>query len=243
MDLSQKFLIVTPTREKTLEDFYKNTLLGKSLKLKTYFDIELRVFLDNKKGLCECNNLAIQELTMKDSTIVVFVHDDVAIYDYYWPLRVFEALQKFDIVGVAGNARHEVNYPNWAFKSVENNRFVWDNDEFLAGSVLHGRGWPGEIFSYFGPYEKQVVNLDGLFIATSSKLLIEKNLRFDELFNFHFYDADFCKSAVSKGCTLGTFALALEHELKKGNNFMSSDYYNAYVKFVNKWSKNELRDN
>jgi len=237
MDNSQKFLIVSPTREKTLEDFYENTLLGKSLKLKTPFDIELCIFLDNKKGLCECNNLAIEKLSVQEPKIVVFVHDDVAIYDHYWPLRVFEALKKFDIVGIAGNAKHEINYPSWAFRAVEDNKFIWDDDKFLAGSVLHGTDWPPQIFTYFGEYEKQVVNLDGLFIATTSNLLLEKNLRFDELFDFHFYDADFCKSAVQKDCRLGTFTLSVMHQLKEGNNFMSKEYYNAYIKFVEKWSK------
>jgi len=243
MNISEKFLVVAATREKTQQDFYSNTLLGKSVQLQTYFDIDLHVFLDNKKGLCHCYNLAIDTLKENEPKTVIFVHDDVAIFDYYWPLRVHEALKEFDIVGIAGNARHEVNYPNWAFKGSENNKLIWDDDEFVAGSVLHGDGWPAKIFSYFGDYSKKVVNLDGLFLATTSKLLLEKNLRFDELFDFHFYDADFCKSATEKSCSLGTFPLSILHQLKEGNHFNSPEYYNAYVKFVEKWSKNELRNN
>ena len=118
--MDQKICVVTATREKTIEDFKTNTLLGKSLNIKTYFDIELICFTDNSNGLSKCYNEAIRQ-SENTEKILVFVHDDVALLDYYWPLRVIEALKTYDIVGVAGNTRHKINYPSWAHSHVENN--------------------------------------------------------------------------------------------------------------------------
>lgn len=227
-------LVVTATREKTVEDFKKNTLLGKSLEIKTYFNIELKCFIDNTFGLGYCYNQAIQE-SKNQNKIIVFVHDDVALLDYYWPIRVNEALQRYDIVGVAGNERHENNFPSWAHSHSDGINCIWDEDKFLSGSMLHGNVWPPNIVTVYGSLDKKVVNLDGVFIATTTNTLRDKNLEFDPIFDFHFYDADFCKSAIEKNCNIGTFPLSLLHA---GKGTMTTDsYIKSYLKFNEKWSK------
>ncbi len=231
--MDQKICVVTATREKTIEDFKTNTLLGKSLNIKTYFDIELICFTDNSNGLSKCYNEAIRQ-SENTEKILVFVHDDVALLDYYWPLRVIEALNTYDIVGVAGNTRHENNYPSWAHNRVENGRIVWDDDKYLSGSMLHDSNWPPKIVSIYGDLNKEVVNLDGVFLAMSTNLISKKNLSFDERFKFHFYDADFCKSAVNKECSLGTFPLALLHAGKGDMN--APEYIDAYREFYRKYN-------
>jgi len=186
--MDQKICVVTATREKTIEDFKRNTLLGKSLEIKTFFDIELVCFVNNTDGLSKCYNEAINQLKNTDK-ILVFVHDDVALLDYYWPLRTIEVLKNYDFAGVAGNVRHQINYPGWAHSLVENGSLIWD---------------------------------------------------FDERFKFHFYDADFCKSAVNKKCKLGTFPLALLHAGK--GNMNSPEYIDGYKEFYRKWN-DELSNN
>ena len=237
--MDQKICVVTTTREKTIEDFKTNTLLGKSLDIKTYFDVEVICFTDNSHGLSKCYNEAISKLKNTDK-ILVFVHDDVALLDYYWPLRVVEALKKYDIVGIAGNVRHQINYPSRAHSHVENNKIIWDDDKYLSGSMLHDSNWPPKIITVYGDLNKEVVNLDGVFLAMSNNIISEKSLSFDERFKFHFYDADFCKSAVNKECKLGTFPLALLHAGK--GNMNAPEYIDGYKEFNRKWN-DELSNN
>ncbi len=54
--------------------------------------------------------------------------------------------------------------------------------------------------------------LDGLFLAVSMQTLISaKDLRFDEQFDFHFYDLDFCRSAGKKEVSMGTWPISVTH--------------------------------
>jgi hypothetical protein len=237
--MDQKICVVTATREKTIEDFKRNTLLGKSLEIKTFFDIELVCFVNNTDGLSKCYNEAINQLKNTDK-ILVFVHDDVALLDYYWPLRTIEVLKNYDVAGVAGNVRHQINYPGWAHSHVENGSLIWEDDSYLSGCMLHDSVWPPKIISIYGDLNKEVVNLDGVYLAMSTNLILEKNLSFDERFKFHFYDADFCKSAVNKKCKLGTFPLALLHAGK--GNMNSPEYIDGYKEFYRKWN-DELSNN
>lgn len=232
--MNQKICVVTTTREKTLDDFTKNTLLGKSLEIKTYFNIEVMCFVNNTNGLSMCYNDAIKK-HINDDKILVFVHDDIALLDYYWPLRVIESLNHYDIAGVAGNVRHEINFPSWAHSHSDGNNVIWDEDRYLSGSMLHSDTWPPKIVTVYGELNRQVVNLDGAFLACTTKTLREYDLKFDERFDFHFYDADFCKAAHTKNCKLGTFPLALMHAGKGRMN--TESYINAYIKYNEKWNK------
>ena len=48
-------------------------------------------------------------------------------------------------------------------------------------------------------------------LAIRSEILIERDLRFDSRFKFHFYDMDFCRQAEAKGIRMGTWAISLVH--------------------------------
>jgi hypothetical protein len=48
--------------------------------------------------------MAIREAAT-DPAILVFIHDDVHLLDFYWPTRLHHGLAKFDILGLAGNRR------------------------------------------------------------------------------------------------------------------------------------------
>lgn len=232
--MNQKICVVTATRENTIQDFKSNTLLGQSLGIHTYFDIELQCYNNNTNGLSKCYNDAIKK-NINEDKILVFVHDDIALLDYYWPLRIIESLEKFDISGIAGNIRHEINFPSWAHSHSDGKNVIWDDDKNLSGCMLHSDTWPPKIVTVYGEPHKEVVNLDGAFIACSTKTLRNFNLTFDEQFEFHFYDADFCKAAHKKKCKLGTFPLALMHSGK--GRMDTLEYRTGYLKYNEKWSK------
>ena len=220
---------VCATRE-SRETFFQKTLLGRTLALFRFLDfVQPRIFLENSKGLPEVYNTAIRE-SENDPSILVFIHDDVSLCDFYWPDQIYSSLNHFELVGLAGNKRRVPHQPAWAFIDA---RFTWDARENLSGVVGHGQGFPCDNLSVFGPPAQEVKLLDGLMLYCRSDLLHEKGLRFDERFGFHFYDMDLCRQAEQKGIKMGTWPLSAVHE--SGGNFGSEAWLRGYHAYLEKW--------
>lgn len=221
--------LVCATRE-TKDGFLEKTALGRTLTVfKSMECVQLRLFVENSRGLSAVYNTAIQE-SEKDPAILVFVHDDVFICDFYWADHIYNALNQFDVVGLAGNTRRVPGQPSWAFV---NDRMTWDARENLSGVVGHGKGFPCKILSVFGPPAQEVKLLDGLMLVCQSELLHEKGLKFDERFTFHFYDMDFCRQAEQKGMRMGTWPISVVHE--SGGSFGSESWKQGYQTYISKW--------
>jgi GT2 family glycosyltransferase len=75
--------------------------------------------------------------------------------------------------------------------------------------------------------------LDGFFLAVRSETLLSKGIRFDETFDFHFYDMDFCRQAEEHGLRMGTWTLSAVHE--SGGSFGTSAWQQGYQKYLDKW--------
>lgn len=222
-----KFVVATRLSEK---DFYEKSATGRSLNLYKYPFQEIRLFADNKIGLPKLYNIAIEE-SKNDPCVLIFCHDDLYILDYFWSDQLLMGLEEFQIVGVAGNKRRIPRQPSWAFPDI--NSSTLDSAEYLSGIVGHGSTFPPENISLYGPSCQQVKLLDGLFLATSSRTLEENNIRFDERFDFHFYDMDFCRQAESAGITCGTWPISLVHE--SPGNLASESWHKAYDRYLAKW--------
>lgn len=221
-----RFVIATRASK---EDFFAATAIGRSLSFYRNLEFEVRLSVSNSRGLPVAYNQAIDEAAERPA-ILVFVHDDVLLADYFWPHRIRQALEKFRIVGLAGNRRRLPGQPSWAFID---DRLTWDDREHLSGVVGHGSGFPPANLSIFGPAVQEVKLLDGLFIAVKSATLAESGIRFDERFGFHFYDLDFCRQAESKGLSMGTMALSVVHE--SGGDFRSESWRRGYAAYLEKW--------
>jgi GT2 family glycosyltransferase len=191
--------------------------------------VELILFDLNTRGLPVLYNSIIRQAA-DDPAILVFAHDDLHLLDYFWPTRVMEGLSSFEIIGLAGNKRRLPCQPAWAFKDAS---FTWDDSTNLSGVVGHGQGHPPENLSAFGAPRQRVLLMDGLFLATHSETLLEHQILFDERFDFHFYDLDFCRQAELRGVTCGTWDIAVVHESR--GNFGSPAWYEAYQKYLQKW--------
>ncbi len=226
--MSPKLRIVVATRE-SKEDFLFKTALGKSLAVYNYPHIEIALFERNKSGLPAVYNQAI-DAARQDPAILVFVHDDVYLCGFNWPNEVAEGLEHFHILGLAGNKRRSPMQPAWAFIDT---KFTWDTRDNLSGIVGHGKGFPPTILSQFGPPRQEVKLLDGLFLACHSTTLQKHDLRFDERFNFHFYDMDFCRQAEIAGLLMGTWPISTVHE--SPGNFGTEVWLTAYSKYLEKW--------
>ena len=224
----ERIRFVVATRE-SRESFATNTALGRSLALYRYDFVELRLFYENTRGLPEIYNLAIEE-ARNDPAILVFVHDDVHLLDYFFADRVLRSLEKFQLIGLAGNKRRVPRQPSWAFID---DRLTWDQPENLSGVVGHGKTFPPSNLSVFGTPGQEVKLLDGLMLIARSRTLVENDLRFDETFDFHFYDMDLCRQAEAKHVSMGTFALPVIHE--SGGNFGSEGWQRGYQTYLEKW--------
>lgn len=223
-----KFRFVVATREKA-EDFATKTMTGRMLSFYNYPFVEVALYPENSTGLSTIYNREIEKAKVNPA-ILVFAHDDIYLTDFYWPNQILNGLKQFDVIGVAGNKKWTPGQPSWAFKEIKDGKLVWDDKENLSGIVAHGNGFPPKNLSRYGPTGQAVELLDGLILIVDSKKLIETGVGFDEQFDFHFYDLDFCRSAISEGLKLGTWALSVIHQ--SGGGFGSKNWTDSYQNFL-----------
>lgn len=230
MNIPPKFRIVCATRQ-TKADFFVNTALGRSLGLYGKLGgFDLSLFDQNTLGLPKVYNQVIHE-SLDDPSILIFIHDDVHLCDLFWPGRVLQGLSVFDVLGVAGNRRRVPMQPSWCKIG---DKYTWDENENLSGMVGHGTGFPPDNISFFGPSAQEVKLLDGLMLITHSETLHNHALYFDEQFDFHFYDLDFCRQAELKGIKMGTWPISVVHE-SYGNMASNKSWDTAYQRYIAKW--------
>jgi Glycosyltransferase like family len=225
---SGRIRVICATR-KDREDFFAQTALGRCLSLHRPAGVELRLFPCNTRGLPELYNEAIAESIHQEVTFL-FIHDDIHLCDFHWADRLANGLSVFEVVGLVGNRRRVPAQPGWLFLDERLTRDSYDN---LSGAVAHGRGLMPDSIDVFGPTGKAVRLLDGLFLAVSSATLRATSLRFDQRFDFHFYDLDFCRQAERAGLRLGTWPISVVHE--SAGNFLGDGWRRGYESYLDKW--------
>jgi GT2 family glycosyltransferase len=219
--------IITATRLSENE-FWDNSALGLSLRRLEYDDRWIpRVAFENRRGLSDIYNARISAEASDD--ILVFIHDDVWIDDYFFVDRIIEGLQVYDVLGVAGNRRKVPFQPAWPFI---NTSFTWDDKVNLTGAVAHGQSAFGSI-SFFGTVPAECELLDGVFLAAKKQVLIKNGVFFDPQFDFHLYDMDFCRNARQHGLRLGTWSICLTHQ--SGGAFGTAHWRAKYDAYIKKW--------
>ena len=227
--MNVKFRFVCASRE-SADAFLEKTALGRSLS--TYLripNIELRLFPDNRLGLPRVYNEALREAA-RNPAILMFIHDDVHLCDFFWPVHIINGLRTFDVIGLAGNKRRVPRQPSWYYLD---DQFHRDDSQFLSGVVAHGKSYPPENVSMYGAPCQEVKLLDGLLLATRSETLLSKGIEFDERFDFHFYDLDFCRQAESKRLRMGTWTVSVIHQ--SGGAFGTPLWQAGYAKYLEKW--------
>jgi GT2 family glycosyltransferase len=218
--------IITATRY-SLADFQTKSALGQSLERMADPHIALRLIVENKRGLPAVYNDGLAAAGA--DSILVFMHDDVWIDDYFFAQRLIDGLSAFDIIGVAGNVRRRTAQITWHFLD---SRFIPDSPENLSGHVAHGVRPFGTI-SRYGPVPAACELLDGVLLAARKSVLTEHDVRFDTRFDFHFYDMDFCREARECGLKLGTWPIALTHQSEGSPG--QGPWLDAYKVYLAKW--------
>lgn len=112
----------------------------------------------------------------------------------------------------------------------------WDSEN-LSGIVCHGVSPFGQP-SLYGSIPARVQLLDGVLIAARISSLLDAGVRFDERFNFHFYDLDFSRQANAAGLTVSTWPVSITHT--SGGSFGSSAWNRGLELYRNKWQNPEL---
>jgi hypothetical protein len=222
-----KIRLVCATRE-TKDNFFSKTSLGCSLIKYNIPSLELKLFTENTLGLPILYNRIIEE-SVNDRAILIFIHDDVSIDDPHWLTKIVKALKVFDIVGLAGNKRRLPQQPNWYFTDA---KLTPDTKENLSGIVYHTQQSQSKPFLYGASFQ-QVKLLDGLMLMCHSKTLVSNDIRFDEQFDFHFYDLDFCRQAEMENVTMGTWNIFVTHD--SYGNFEDEKWRSNYHKYLQKW--------
>jgi GT2 family glycosyltransferase len=229
---SQLIEIVSATRLSEAE-FWEESALGRSLSRLAY-DTRLSssIAFSNRLGLPVFYNSRILAESSKE--LLVFVHDDVWIDDYFLVERVIDGLREYDVIGLAGNRRRAPNQALWSSiqTDVLAEPFVFDDAINLSGAVAHGSDACAGSVTFFGPSPSRCELLDGVFLAARKTTLTSNSLLFDPRFDFHFYDLDFCRAAVQRGLRLGTWPIAVTHQ--SGGN-LGSQWAKAYRVYLGKW--------
>lgn len=221
-------LFVTATRQ-SAEEFKKESPLHLSLVRIAQIDpIKLLFFADNKRGLPEVYNEAIDKA--QDDEIVVFVHDDVWIDDWHIATRLKEGLERYDVIGVAGNTVRHPGQEAWWFGAQPRQRDFTP----ASGAMNHGKPGAANVIRYgtFAGTPAEVKLMDGVFLAAKAGTLKKANVRFDPQFRFHHYDIDFCRSCEAAGLRMGTWPIAMTHA---SGGKLSADWELGCQQYLAKW--------
>ena len=223
-----KVEIISATRL-SRQDFEAKSALGRSLRRLAYEPrLFMRITLSNTRGLPQIYNESIA--AADPESIVVMMHDDVWIDDYFLCQRLAEGLARYDVIGVAGNRRRLPGQSGWAFLD-ESLRM--DDKANFSGAVAHGQ-YPFGAVDHYGESPADCELLDGVLLAARKSVLAEKRVGFDPRFAFDFYDMDFCRAARASGLRLGTWPLCVTHQ-SVGVGYRTERWKNAYRTYLEKW--------
>ncbi len=186
--------------------FWQRAPLGLSLlRLRGGGQVVPHISFLNSAGLPSIYNARLMSPDSPD--LLVFVHDDVWIDDIFIAERLMRALNRYAVIGVAGNRRCLPGHAGWMYAADD---LSPEESDFLSGGIAQGARPFGEIRN-FGAAPADCELLDGVFLAVRKPVLRAAGVRFDPRFSFHFHDLDFCRAARAAGLSLGTWPIALTH--------------------------------
>ncbi|PYF12998.1 glycosyl transferase family 2 [Rhodobacter viridis] len=229
--MRSRLVVATPVG---LDEFYATKPTGQTFERSLSDQCDILLYPSNTAGLSRVYNDAIERSKDEYDTLI-FCHDDVFFVDHHWLGHCHDGMQAFDIIGVAGSVRPVPGQVAWCFEDEHGTRV---DKEKMAGSIAHGTSWPPKRVNRLGPSRIPVDLIDGVFVACRMSALIERNLRFDERFDFHFYDVDFCLAARQAGLTLGVWDIALMHESR--GQFGTESWHLNRLKYLQKWNSSPV---
>lgn len=171
-------------------------------------------FMRDCKSIFQAYSQGVEELDVQDEDKVILCHDDIEVLfnkeTFNTVIDSWLSLEKCGFVGVAGSAGL-AEEGNWVVSSHKTKREQ-------GGFIWHGPSMPEARFDYFGR-ESQAIQVDGVFMVTTGKVLKDIELRKPKIFEggWHWYDAYYCLQAHLKGYNNFIMRLALRHS--SGGNY------------------------
>lgn len=225
--MKPKLLVVVCTKAKTIDEWSQRPI-HKSLMRQhdmNQGDVDIKLVAGNDKGLSFRYNEALKDPNNLNKT-VLFVHDDVELDDLFLVDKLLNS--PYSITGLAGTKafNKQSDKAAWHLSSSRDN---------FVGEVAHchqGKVWT----TVFGSTNSRALLLDGLFLSCKVKDLVEKEVYFDEDFDFHFYDLAFCMRANASKVTSGVLPIRVIHH-GLGDSMNSSSWEQANTKFKEKYCK------
>jgi len=218
-------VLVSATRAEG-EAFPHHTLLGRSLQLPVHSGWQPQIRTSNRQPVAEVYNQAIAQAD--PASLLVFCHDDVWLGEVSLLEPLEQALQRFDLVGVAGNRHLLPGHNAWCLNSLSGRLDLTD----LVGAIRHGSPQHSTLSTY-GPSPAEATLLDGVFLAARAGVLQQAGVRFDPDLAFHFYDLDLCRTALVAGLRLGVWPLPLIHA--SAGNISSASWQADLALYRHKW--------
>lgn len=207
--------------------------------------VDMEVVFENFDALSAVFNRALEESvsdTDRKDDFVVFVHDDIYLNDVLMFDKIRAVSDKFDVIGVCGGK-------TWNPKLVKNGKpIIWTTASTQGGGsgfMIHGMSssWNPSIHDIdyrgrslraanYGGSPSRVLTIDGSFMCFGRKAI--DSLRFDEQFEFHYYDMDVSMAAYAKKLVVGTAPILLTHN-SLGESVFQPSYLKMQEKFLAKW--------
>jgi hypothetical protein len=222
-----------------LEDFHKESLLGRSLAtIPKALAPRLTVYANNTgdraEGLPALYNRALD--AAGPGEVLVCVHDDVHLHDLHVSARAREAVTAFDIAGIAGAREPDLAQPSWywSFQQADGSLLRGPKQQGAqSGSVNHGDPQTLRV-QVFGALPHPCELVDGVLMVLDADRIRAAGVRFDEQFRFHFYDIDFCRSARAQNLSVGTWPISITHSSRGG--FDSAMFAEQAHLYLAKWT-------
>jgi len=230
-----KTLIAVAT--KSTRASFRTSRLFKSLthhEENTITTFDLQPTYENTSGLCAVYNNYLTPENFKKYDCILFVHDDVFIDSINFLVEIRNSFKRgFDVVGLAGGSKLQIRKPClW---------HIMCKREALSGIVSHYQNNTDYSPTVFGSTPKEVVLLDGVFLAIRTKSIAKEKIRFDtNLTGFHHYDLKFCLDCHLAGLRLTTAPIHVIHEspglLNHTESYSNSEeyFYNTLLEHADK---------
>jgi len=183
----------------------------------------------NKESIAKVYNRLLNNKKDEDC-ILVLMHDDVVITDKNWIDKLHQALEKYNVVGLAGGSNAVVREPClW---------HIMCPKETHSGTVGHHMD-KRTFKTHFGKTGR-VLLLDGLFLAFNPKKIFNAGVKFDETCDakYHFYDIDFSLTCNKAKLKLGTYNIDAIHA-SPGLRTYTKEWLAGQDWFRNKFNRGE----
>jgi len=176
-------------------------------------------------------NDAIEHIkdSLNDNDIVIFVHNDVEILDKCFEEKVEMVFSnpKIGLLGVIGCLEYKENCMWWA-----------NEPDKLVGHIVqeHSNNEETHLIKGNIGYSDNVICCDGLMLMIRGKIL-KDGMRFDEQFDFNFYDISFCLDMlINTEYKVAVADILVKHK-SEGLGSLTDEWKIGKEKLIQKYTK------